>query len=402
MNILFISYWGLKEGLTQSTVIPHLKILSEYEIVNKIILITIERDFISQFDDSDSKIKHNPIRSYSNSIPLIGKILDFIRIPKRIKQYCIDYQIDKIIARGSPAGALAYLTWKKTNIPFIVESFEPHADYMLESGVWGKRNLRYVYQKKWEFKIKKYASAIITVSKNYKNRLLLERISKAPIEVAPCAVDIEKFKFDRKNRANIRLKNNISDDTIVGIYVGKFGDIYYDQEAFSLFKFTFDYFNKNFLLIIISSDNHLNIKKRLSDVEFPLDKLIIENLEHSWVPKYLSVADFGYATIRKSPSRLYCSAIKIGEYWANGLPILMTEGIGDESEFLEKEKGGVLFNPKDTTPALHKLEDLIKDPDHRTRIPHLAKKYRSFDTVREAYEKIILPNIIDRSEDNKD
>jgi hypothetical protein len=78
---------------------------------------------------------------------LLGKILDFIKIPNKLKQYCTDYQIDKIIARGSPAGALAYLTWKKIKVPFIVESFEPHADYMLESGVWRKRDLRYVYQK---------------------------------------------------------------------------------------------------------------------------------------------------------------------------------------------------------------------------------------------------------------
>ena len=80
-------------------------------------------------------------------------------------------KIDFIIARGAAAGALAYKAFKKTKVPFYVESFEPHAAYMLESSVWSKNDPRYLFQKRWEGKQKKYATGLMPVSNNYKKQL---------------------------------------------------------------------------------------------------------------------------------------------------------------------------------------------------------------------------------------
>ena len=400
MNILFISYWGLDEGLTQSTVIPHIKILSEYEIVNKIFLITIERDFISQFEDTASKIKHIPIRSYYSSIPLIGKILDFIKIPKKLKQYCTDYQIDKIIARGSPAGALAYLTWKKIKIPFFVESFEPHADYMRETGVWKKWNLKYIFQKIWENKQCQTAKGIMTVAEGYTNYLKIRYPQNLNVLTVPCAVDSTRFKYSYKDRFTIRKELVIDDYQIIGIYTGKFGGLYFDIKDLRILSDIFKYYT-NLGLIFLTPTPEVDIRKKLQPLKNHLNKIMIKKVSYNDVPKYLSASDFGLSLNKQFVSGKYLSPIKIGEYWANGLPVLMTEGIGDEREFLEKERGGVFFNLSNIPATLQKLEDLIKDPDHRTRIPVLAKKYRSFNTVREAYKKLILPEIIDQSEKSK-
>ena len=43
MHICFVSYWGLKEGLTQATVLPHLQILAERKDVHLISFVTVER-----------------------------------------------------------------------------------------------------------------------------------------------------------------------------------------------------------------------------------------------------------------------------------------------------------------------------------------------------------------------
>jgi hypothetical protein len=235
MNILFISNWGIRDGLTGSTVIPHIKILSEYEEIKKIILITIERDQ-PVVTVTAGKIKHFPIHSRFLLFPFLEKSFNFVRIPKILSGLIRLEKIDNMIARGAPAGALAYLTWKIIKIPFFVESFEPHAEYMLESGVWKKWSLKYLFQKKWESKIKKHASGLITVSNNYKNRLVSEGISDIPVEMAACSVNQEDFKFNQQARIRIREKYNISENTMTGIYVGKFGDIYYEAEAYKLFK----------------------------------------------------------------------------------------------------------------------------------------------------------------------
>lgn len=390
MNILFISYWSIKEGLTQSTVIPNVKILSEFKKINKIILVTIERDGLPEQASIHPKVIHYPIRSESFALPLVSKVIDFYRIPRILTRLIGTYKIQKIIARGSPAGALAYLTWKRNGVPFYVESFEPHADYMLESEVWKKWDLKYLYEKKWELKVKRYASGLITVSHNYKTKLQQEGILNIPIEVAPCAVDAEEFKFNQQTRSFIRKKYNIPNHVVTGIYVGKFGDIYYDLEAFNLFKATYEFFKKEFFLILITPDNHRNVKRKLLGAGFPLNNFIINTVETHKIPEYLSAADFGFAPIRKSPSRLFCSAVKIGEYWANGLPILLTEGVGDESFYIEDLRGGILFNINDPILALGKIRILVNDPAHRDHIPELAKRFRSFNAIQNSYEKILF------------
>jgi glycosyltransferase involved in cell wall biosynthesis len=370
-------------------VLPHIRILSSFREVDKIFLITIERNNIPDQQIKLPKTEHIPLVSSNGPFPLFNRILDFIQIPRYLANLSEKQNIELIIGRSSPAGALAFKVWEKTRIRFYVESFEPHADYMRESGVWNKWDLRYIFQKKWESRVRMFASGIITVSNHYKVKLLSEHLVRIPVEVAPCAVDPQAFKFNPQARLQVRKEYRIPDHWITGIYVGKFGDIYYDAEMFELFEITRNFFKGDFFLIIISKDEAHLIRKKLKDSGFPSDQALHLSADHQKIPDFLSAADFGFAPIREAPSRLYCSPVKIGEYWANGLPVLLTQGVGDESSFIEKEKGGVLFDIRDPVPALEKLKGLLKDRQTRQRIPELAAKYRSFSSIRNIYEKMI-------------
>ena len=70
MNLLYISYWGIEEGLTQATVIPHIKILSHYDATKKIILVTVERGGKSGTQFISDKTVHIPIRAGTFSLIL--------------------------------------------------------------------------------------------------------------------------------------------------------------------------------------------------------------------------------------------------------------------------------------------------------------------------------------------
>jgi glycosyltransferase involved in cell wall biosynthesis len=394
MNILFISYWSINEGLTHSTVIPHIKILSQYDIIKKIILITLENSPIPQLKDISKKTYHIPVSTSSHKWPIVQKFLDFITIPKIIKQHCIDFRIDKIIARGAMAGALAYLSSRNTQIPYYVESFEPHADYMQETEVWHKWGLKYISQKIWEKKQIQTAAGIMTVTEGYTNYLINQYFKNLNVITVPCAVDSTFFKYNPHDRLKIRKELGFDENQIIGIYTGKFGGLYIDIKDLKILSTVFDYFS-NSGLIFLSPIPEIDLRNALKPLYYPGNKIIVKTVSHVDVPPYLSAADFALSLNKSFNSGKYLSPVKIGEYWANGLPVMMTEGIGDEDDFLEKEKGGVLFNLKKTEIALRKLKDLISDPNHRTRIPELARKYRSFDKVKTGYEKLILPKLID-------
>ena len=391
MNILFISYWSFTEGLTQSTVIPNVKILSGFKKIKKIILVTIERDGLPEQASIHPKVIHYPIRSRSFPIPLLGKVIDFYRIPRILTELIRIHKIQKIIARGSPAGALAYLTWKKNKMPFYVESFEPHAVYMIETGVWKSWDPRYVVQKRWEKKQLKYAAGLMPVSKNYERELKSLGLSQEKIAIAPCAVDCRSFIFNKEDREVMRKKLRIG-NRITGIYVGKFGGLYMNEEVFNILEALISTF-KNFYLIIITPDPIPHIKDKLSVMTSDQFGFSVHHANHTDVVTYLSAADFGLALYKSFNSSQFLSPIKIGEYWANGLPVLLTNGVGDEYYYIEVENGGALFDVSNPFPACQKIEQILKSENYRSRIPELALKHRSFDQVTQAYRKLICPEI---------
>ncbi len=123
----------------------------------------------------------------------------------------------------------------------------------------------------------------------------------------------------------------------------------------------------------------------------PSERVFIASVPHEKVSGYLSASDFAFSLQSPKKSNLYLSPIKTGEYWASGLPILMTAGVGDDSRILQEENAGAVFkNYKDNwriAKGFNKIEELIKEPGIRTRLMQLAEKYKSFDIVEGVYGK---------------
>ena len=273
MRIFYISYWGVSEGLTVSTVFPNLQILSEDDRVDTIDFFTVERSEDANFKDKFKpidKVSHHPIFSKNFGFFLFTKIADWLRIRNTISKKAKNLKPDLVICRGAMAGAFGTMLYKKFGIPYVVESFEPHADYMQESGVWKKNGLRYLQQKKTEAEIKKYAKFLVTVSNNYFKQLRdIESVAEQRLKMVPCTVNAAAFEFSAKNRLSVRQKLGIDSKASVGIYLGKFGSIYYDKEAFDVFKAAEQYFESFFLILLSPTDKNELIEK-LKMVQFSL------------------------------------------------------------------------------------------------------------------------------------
>lgn len=395
-KIFYISYWGVKEGLSVSTVYPNLRILSGMEGVERVDYFTVERASDKLFKDSlppMPKITHHPIISKDYKISLLTKIADWQRIRKTILQKAKEIKPDFVICRTAMAGAFGTMLFEKMGIPYAVESFEPHAAYMEESGVWKKGGLRHRFQLQKEKKIKATAKYLITVSHNYYKYLEeKEGIAAAGLKTVPCMVDPNAFAFDEEKRIDIRAELNISTETKVGVYLGKFGGIYYDDEAFRLFKASLDYYNGDFFLILLTPTDTTEIYEKLARVAFPKEKTWVGVVPHAKVPDYLSAADFAYNLHAAGPTRIALSPIKNGEYWANGLPILIADGIGDDSDIIKQEGGGAIMDINQASSiqkALQTIDLIIKDQNAREKIKDIALKHRNFKIGAAVYQAIV-------------
>lgn len=390
LRILFISYWPLSDVLTQAAVLPNLSLLKQTSSISEVLLVTIERETNPQsklLADEFSFVKHIPIHSRNYSISLLNKANDFIVFPKQLLQVVKQQKVDMVLAHGAMAGALAFKVWQSINVPFYVSLFEPHADYMLDSGVWSKFSLKYNLQKRWEKMQKKHALGLMPVANNYKQTLLAEGVAAEKIRVVPCVTDNLAFAFDPEKRAGIRKQLKWESATI-GIYAGKYGGLYYDEEAFKIYRRCFELM-PDFRLLILSPQPREEIQQQLQKYKIDSGKVHIASVPHKQVPDYLSAADFAFATYKPGPSKKYLSPVKIGEYWANGLPVLLTEGVGDETDIIKKEGGGALIDLKKADSleqAIQQIQTILQDPTHRQEIPELALKYRSVEMLREAYD----------------
>src|SRR5437868_11614447 len=111
MNLLFIGYWGIEEGITQATIIPHLKILTEFDSIEKIYYVSIERE--------GNTFKRNMPSDKIIHVPLIGhnsylmKVYDFITHPTVLANLVKRENIQIVFCRGSMAVVLGYSFFNK-------------------------------------------------------------------------------------------------------------------------------------------------------------------------------------------------------------------------------------------------------------------------------------------------
>jgi glycosyltransferase involved in cell wall biosynthesis len=389
MNILFIGYWGANEGLSQATINPHLRVLLEFSSVESVHYISLERRKESSFQIPESEgLFHYPYFSKKTKFRAFTKFSDFLGVFRFSRKILKEKSINLVICRSVLAGIIGYFLKKSANIPFAVESFEPHAEYMRERGIWKRFGFSYLIQHFFEMKQMNEAILLMPVSRKYEERLAQIGCPKEKISTVPCSVNLDMFRFNQHSRTKIRSKLSIPDNATVGVYTGKFGGMYMDEEAWSLFKWSFELIQCFYLMIITPNPDPV-INNLLKIRNLPFNKIKVICVEFSEMPQYLSSADFAFSLHYPTPSMKYVSPIKNGEFWACGLPIIMPGGIGDDCNLIsEFPVAGTLFDLNES--SMKSAIDSIKIKiSKRPEIREIAKTYRNLDFVKMAYRRLI-------------
>lgn len=376
MRIAFISYWGINDGLTQATVIPHLEFLNSMEKISHIDFFTIERKGEVKPFAELSKVKHHPVMEDSK----LPGMKQFVSL-RRIYQMLGTFSPELIFARSSLAAVPAYHYYKKTKTPYVVESFEPHAEYMVESGEWKKGGAKYKLLKRYEDREIKTARFLLPVSNNYRDLLIQKGVSKNNILTLPCTVDMNRFKRDIESRAKIRKELGGDDDTIVGVYLGKFGGLYEEKQAFVHFRTFLSEFEK-YKMLVLSPEEKEQVVELAKSADFPLDMLEVRFVSHHEVPDYLSAADISFATYKNTPSNKYLSPIKVGEYLACGLFVVIMDGVGDDAVMMPKANVGITIS--DSKKFRSTYDAFTSD-----KAVEYADKHRSRKVLENCYNQIL-------------
>jgi glycosyltransferase involved in cell wall biosynthesis len=397
-NILVLTQWSFKDALVQTYTLPYINIIREIiSPERKIILVTAEQPHIALSKDEIDQISKDWERRNMQLLPGPYKRFGLKKLVASAGNLSkligvINKEKIKIIhAFCTPAGSIAYLLSKLTGAELIIDSYEPHAESMVENGTWRKHGMAYKILFSLEKKQTQRAKVLIATSAGMK-QYALDRygIEVKNFFVKPACVDLEKFSPSGKD--NILLKELALENKIVCVYAGKLGGIYLKEEVFDFIKLCYDHWKDNFRFLMLTNATKEEINTEIQRAGLPENIVVSKFVYHDEVPRYLSLGDFAINPVKPVPTKRFCTSIKDGEYWAMGLPVVISPQISDDSEIIEKENTGVVVDFSDgdaLSRSIEKLEELI---NHKIvlkeKIRQLAIRYRSFDLAKKIYKEI--------------
>src|SRR5262249_15207409 len=156
-----------------------------------------------------------------------------------------------------------------------------------------------------------------------------------PVTVVPSCVDLRRFPPPPTSIA--------CDGSLRFVYVGRVGGRYRLERMGRLVAVASRWFPLVNLRVLTMSDRDL-VTSDLSAAELPAECWSMDSVPHQAVPAELARRHVGMHFLSQGLSDHGGSPTKIGEYWAAGLPVVVTPNAGDTSEIILSERVGVVVN----------------------------------------------------------
>ena len=395
-----MTYWSYKDALVQTYTLPYVRIINkQLNSSSKIFLFTLEQSFFKMTDQEWNiekeklkkeniillrfKYEHFGIKMIFRIISLLITLLKLIRKEK----------INFIHAWCTPAGSLGYILSSFTSKPLIIDSYEPHAEAMVENGTWKKSGFKFKLLFWLEKKQSNKAKTIIALTKGMKDYAIIKyNATFDNYYIKPALVNLDKFNWTEENYKGFRKTKNL-ENSVVCVYAGKLGGIYLEEEVFDFFKTASEFWKEKFKVFLLTNKNRDEVNALIKKKNIPSNCIETLFVAHEEIGDYYQIADFALNPVKPVPSKQYCTSIKDGEYWAMGLPVVITKNISDDSDIIKQENIGYVLNElndKEYTIACQKIDALISKNDLqlRNKIISIATKYRTFDIATTIYREI--------------
>ncbi len=389
-RILFITQWQFEDALVQTYTLPYVRIIQK---------ITACYPYVVTINKGINRICVKKIGGIiSIQIPsgkrllFLGWLLNILALRKIIQKK----KIAVVHPWCTTAGAVgAILKIFDKNLKLHIDSFEPHAEAMVENKTWKKSGLKFKVLFYFE-KIESMAADYLIFAAPGMEKYIRDKYKTSVVNfsVKPACIDLNAFSVKSIKTPDLVKKYDL-ENKIVCVYAGKFGGIYLEDETFVFIKSCESYWGKErfmFLLLSNASDEYLNVKRSKFNIE---NTTIIKMfIPHSQMPKYLGLADFAISPVKPVPTKKYCTPIKDGEYWAMGLPVVVPPNISVDSQIIRENKAGAVlesFDEKGNKDAIIQIDSIIKGKSRMevyNLIRPLAEKYRNFSIAEDIYKKI--------------
>jgi hypothetical protein len=399
-NLLVLTYWSFSDSLIQAYTLPYLYIIKKnLPPGSSLYLLTLEKDNHFLTGENRLAIEQQLKKQGITWLPFsyrpfgLRAIFLWIGISFQLIKVIVKKKISVIHCWATPAGAIGYLLCVLTGRKLVIDSYEPHAEAMVENGTWTKNSLAFRILFWLEKNQTARAHFLISATEGMRHYAAAKfNITPVNFIVKPACVDLNLFSEKKIKNPDLVSELNLN-NKIVCVYAGKFGGIYLADEVFDFFKTAHNFWGERFHVVLLSAHKQNEIDAFCAKADLDTEIITLKFVSHDKVADYMGLADFAFTPVKPVLTKRYCTPIKDGEYWALGLPIVIPSGISDDSQIIEDNNIGAILRTLDAhsyMEAVEKINKLLSLPKELTRkkIRAIATKYRSFDIAEVVYSRV--------------
>lgn len=373
---LYICYFGVREPLVETQVIPYLREIAKNGI--GVTLLTFEPKLKRNWTADSIEAMVEEVRThgidwqclaYHKTPSAIATALDVFNGVRWIRRN-ID-RFDVLHGRVHVAtlmGALARkLSRKKPKLIFDIRGFFP--EEYTDAGVWPADGALYRAAKRVERWLMKQADGFVVLTEKAREMLFDDAVVTPTstlrnphfVEVIPCCVDLEtRFGVgDSPSREEMRRRLGV-DGRFVATHVGALGGLYLTREIVDFLDAARSAEPATYALFLTQTDPR-EVRHLLEQKGFGENDYFVGRVDPAQIPAYLSAADVGLSFVKSTYATQSRSPTKIPEYLAAGLPLIANPGVGDVDTLVNQNGVGVLigrFDRESYLLAIQKLREL--------------------------------------------
>jgi len=199
--------------------------------------------------------------------------------------------------------------------------------------------------------------------------------------VIPCTLS-KKFIRPIPHKSvllSMRQKLGFEEDDIIIVFSGSTAGWQSMVESDNLFL---EILNKLTKVKLLFLGNH-EVEKFSCYKKFP-NRVFQKSVSVDEVFEYLVIADYGWMYREQSITNKVASPVKFAEYLVCGLKVIISENLGDYTDFCRKHKCGIIVSDSSFN------EELIRiDESEKTRLHQLAIQYFTKEKYENEYRKVL-------------
>lgn len=407
VRTLYVCYFGLREPLVQTQVLPYLRQLQSENV--QVSLLTFEPRLGETWSPEDISKQRAALKAegiswhclkYHKWPSLPATIYDMAVGAWAILRIMRREGVSILHARNHVPGVMSAIAkrLKGGHLVFDIRGFMP--EEYTDAGVWPENGYLYRGLKRVERYLLRVSDAFVLLTEKARDIVFpgcddTDKFGR-PIEVIPCCVDFERFETaEQASRESLRAELNLTGRRVI-VYLGSFGGWYMTDEMTDFLAVAHNQDPATFSMILTQSPREMVIE-RMSSRGIEQNNFSVAQVTPGEVPRYLRAADIAISFIKPCYSKQSSSPTKIAEYLASGLPVVCNTGVGDLDKLIEENRVGALlreFTPQAYLQALNEVNAMRGDETLAERLRGVARQ--EFDLAgvgrtryRRLYERLV-------------